>query len=95
MRQDCLAEGGYGLFDVDEGEFDLFWSCVDAEGEAGGVGEAEAAEEGLGAEVAAADGDLFEIEQGGEIEGMDAVDVEGEDREFIGSCADDAAVGNR
>ena len=72
-----LGEEVYGgAKGVDEG-VDVGGGVVKVEARAGGAGNAEVAVEGLRAVVTAAAGDAGLVEEGAEVVGVDAVDVEG------------------
>ena len=77
----------------DEG-VDVFADVVEGEGGADGGFEAEAAEDGLGAVVAGADGDALLVEGGADVFGALAVEDEGDDAGFLGGGADDAEAGD-
>ena len=75
-----LGEEVYGgAKGVDEG-VDVGGGVVKVEAGAGGAGNAEVAVEGLRAVVTAAAGDAGLVEEGAEVVGVDAVDVEGAER---------------
>ena len=76
------------MLDSGAEKIDFGERVVDAEGGAGRCLAAERAERRLGAQMARADRYLFQIEIGGEIERVDPLDVEREDRPLIGRSSD-------
>ncbi len=82
-----VPEGG------DEG-VDVFAGVVESERWADGAFDAEAAEDGLGAVVAGADGDALAVEGGADVFGAEAVEDEGEDAGFFAGGADEAEAGD-